>query len=57
MAIKPYGYQWEPEDKEHYCPVCNAVCDTIYKNTYLNEIMGCENCIEQYDAGEVEDEI
>lgn len=31
------------------CPVCGEVCDTIYRDKWLDAI-GCENCVTWMDA-------
>ena len=36
---------WEP-----ICPVCGAVCETVYKAD--GEIVGCDECLTQVDAWE-----
>ena len=38
------------------CPVCRCDCGTYYIDRSSGEILGCERCIEERDAGEYEAE-
>lgn len=42
------------EVKEYFCPLCGEPCETIYKCD--GEIVGCDNCVEAFDASELEEE-
>ncbi len=52
-SMEKYG---EPPwgSREPICPVCGTECSTIYKNA-LGEIVGCNECVETYDAVDVDE--
>lgn len=45
--IERWGYP-EPEPEPICCPVCGDECERFFVR--LGEILGCENCIDEYDA-------
>jgi hypothetical protein len=47
------GYPDGKYPKYPRCPVCGRECDTIYKNTIDNEIVGCDECISREDPWEI----
>ena len=52
-SIESTGYPPWIKDEQPICPVCGSECVTVYK--YLNEIVGCDECLTSSDAWE-EDE-
>ena len=40
-----------PEGKPVYCPVCCEEAMKLYRG-YWNDIIGCNNCVEEIDADE-----
>lgn len=47
------GYPDGKSPKYPICPICGDECDTVYKNQ-LNDIVGCDNCIERTSNDEGE---
>ncbi len=46
------GYPDGKEPEEPRCPVCGAICETIY--TYEgSEVVGCDQCLTAKDACDV----
>ncbi len=44
-----------PDGKEPpvpICPVCGSECSTIYRVRFLDEIIGCDECLVSSDAWE-----
>lgn len=41
-----------PEERHPRCPECGEECEWYYRNAF-NEIVGCDNCIDELDAWEV----
>lgn len=35
------------------CPCCGAECETVYRNKYTTEILGCNECLDALDADSV----
>lgn len=51
-----YDHQFRPpeyDEKIYRCPVCGKACDYIYRAK--DEIVGCDNCIERFNAENVLD--
>ena len=46
------GYPDGEEPRYPRCPVCGAECERIYMNS---EILGCDECVTERDAWEIED--
>lgn len=63
MNLGKYNAKGELVDEESYdvpiCPVCKEECEEVFKTVHDNEIVGCNNCIEdfikRYDAWEQEE--
>lgn len=53
MALTPERRIAPPEWPEPICPLCEQVCDTIYRDRYHAEIVGCDRCVEALDADSV----
>lgn len=47
---------YEPERELPECPVCGKKAETFYEIKKTYEIVGCEYCINELDADEMEDE-
>ena len=55
MAIGNRKYRYGDENYDNpICPVCGGECETLYLK--LNEVIGCDSCIETKDAWEYWDE-
>lgn len=39
------GYPYNKEPEMPKCPICGEYCDSFYKNTENQEIVGCDYCI------------
>ena len=50
FGLKPGELPFEPEE-EINCPVCGALCETVYR-TQDGEIAGCNVCLEAVDAAD-----
>ena len=37
------------EEPQPVCPICGEECEYIFTNL-LNDVVGCERCLEQVDA-------
>jgi hypothetical protein len=50
-AMERTGY---PDDSFQipHCPVCGSECSTIYRVRFLDEIIGCDECLVSSDAWE-----
>ena len=47
-------YMLDPPDVIYpICPVCGGECESIYRLCKTAEIIGCDNCITEYDATDV----
>lgn len=51
MGWGVHDYPSPPEPDDAYCPVCNQICETLYRN-WEGEIVGCDQCIDRVDAYE-----
>lgn len=52
QSCEATGYPEPPPDMPE-CPVCGCNCEIIYKNSEQH-IVGCDCCITEYDASELE---
>lgn len=49
----PDSYYEPPEAKPVYCPVCMEEATRLYRG-YWNDIIGCDNCVEEIDVDDFE---
>ena len=53
-GVHDYPENRKDEDMGAVCPVCGSPCYEIYKSI-SGEILGCDECVEQVDAGDVDE--
>ena len=53
--MKPLkDYMLDPPDVIYpRCPVCGEECEKVYRSEKTAEIIGCDNCILEYDASDI----
>lgn len=44
------GYPDGKEPQQPICPVCGEVCETVYRESGTDKIIGCNECICSDDA-------
>lgn len=56
MAWGVYDYP-EPDGAEKilHCPVCGDECETLYVRRIDNEVVGCDQCLREEYADEMDD--
>ena len=47
--MEAYGTLNPEDDFIPHCPVCGEECETLYQDCN-REIVGCDNCVEHFDA-------
>ena len=53
--LKPLkDYMLDPPDVIYpRCPVCGDECEKVYRLEKTAEIIGCDNCVLEYDANDI----
>ena len=52
-AMQRTGFPPWHKNEEPRCPCCGSDCSTVYKVD--GEIVGCDNCVNSFDAWDEED--